>query len=456
MITEHYINASVTPLYSLDTLSPHEVAKLQDVNRGGLYQLFRQCSLAVLNTGSELDNASHVLNRFSRFDIRIEHQHQGVQLELINAPASAFVDGEIIQGIREHLFSVLRDILYVGVELDMHCDDLNAADNLTNIVFHILRHANVIRPRVEPSLVVCWGGHSISRYEYEYTKKVGYELGLRHFNVCTGCGPGAMKGPMKGAMVAHAKQRTGEAHYIGLTEPGIIAAESPNPVVNELVILPDIEKRLEAFVRLGHGIIVFPGGVGTAEEILYILGILLHPNNDKVPFPLIFTGPDGSESYFETVDRFIRTTLGERAAQRYEIIVNDPHGVAVKMKEGMASVLEYRKRTDESFHFNWQLHIPEAFQHPFEPTHQAMAQLNLNRNQPDYILAAQLRQAMSGVVAGNVKEPGVRAIAEHGPFELRGDADLMASLDELLSAFVEQKRMKIDHEQYEPCYRIIS
>ena len=29
-------------------------------------------------------------------------------------------------------------------------------------------------------------------------------------------------------------------------EPGIIAAESPNPIVNELAILPDIEKRLDA------------------------------------------------------------------------------------------------------------------------------------------------------------------------------------------------------------------
>ena len=29
--------------------------------------------------------------------------------------------------------------------------------------------------------------------------------------------------------------------------------------------MPDMEKRLEAFVRIGHGIVVFPGGVGTAE-----------------------------------------------------------------------------------------------------------------------------------------------------------------------------------------------
>ena len=109
-----------------------------------------------------------------------------------------------------------------------------------------------------PNLVVCWGGHSISRKEYEYTKLVGHEMGLRGLDICTGCGPGAMKGPMKGANIGHAKQRIKDGQYLGITEPGIIAAESPNPIVNDLVILPDIEKRLEAFVRTGHGIVVFP------------------------------------------------------------------------------------------------------------------------------------------------------------------------------------------------------
>ncbi|SQC15344.1 decarboxylase [Klebsiella pneumoniae] len=41
-----------------------------------------------------------------------------------------------------------------------------------------------------------------------------------------------------------------------MTEPSIIAAEPPNPLVNELIIMPDIEKRLEAFVRIAHGIII--------------------------------------------------------------------------------------------------------------------------------------------------------------------------------------------------------
>ena len=118
-------------------------------------------------------------------------------------------------------------------------------------------------------------------------------------DVCTGCGPGAMKAPMKGAGVGHAKQRITDGRFIGVTEPGIIAAEPPNAIVNQLVIMPDIEKRLEAFVRLGHGIVVFPGGVGTAEEILYLLGVLLDPANAQQPLPVVLTGPRSSAAYFD-------------------------------------------------------------------------------------------------------------------------------------------------------------
>ncbi|KDE39097.1 MAG: nucleotide 5'-monophosphate nucleosidase PpnN [Nitrincola lacisaponensis] len=454
MITEHFVNASVTPLGNLDTLSPHEVARLQDRSNSGLHSLFRQCALAVLNTGSEMDSTRKVMHHFRRFDVQISHKFRDVQLDLINAPATAFVDGEMIQGIREHLFSVLRDLLYVQDELDSCCDEMDESGRITNLVFHILRHAGAMRPHIKPDMVVCWGGHSINRNEYEYTKKVGYELGLRKLNICTGCGPGAMKGPMKGATIAHSKQRISKGRYLGITEPGIIAAESPNPIVNELLIMPDIEKRLEAFVRVGHGIIVFPGGAGTAEEVLYILGILLRDENMEMPFPLIFTGPAESHSYFDTLDRFIAATLGERARGFYEIITGDAHAVAQRMKERLDEVTRYRKSCGESFHFNWDLTIPLALQLPFEPTHEQMAGLNLSRQQPDHQLAAQLRCALSGIVAGNVKEPGIRAIEEHGPFELYGDADVIDALSELLDAFVEQRRMKIDHEEYVPCFRL--
>lgn len=93
---------------------------------------------------------------------------------------------------------------------------------------------------------------------------------------------------------------------------------------------------------------------------------------------------------------------------------------------------------------------------PFEPSHENMRALALHKDQPVHVLAANLRRAFSGIVAGNVKEPGIRAIEEKGPFEIKGDARLMANLDELLSSFVAQYRMKLRGQDYKPCYRLVS
>jgi predicted Rossmann-fold nucleotide-binding protein len=264
-----------------------------------------------------------------------------------------------------------------------------------------------------------------------------------------------MKGPMKGASVGHAKQRITTGQYLGLTEPGIIAAESPNPIVNELVIMPDIEKRLEAFVRTGHGIIVFPGGVGTAEEILYILGILLHPDNKDTPFPLVFTAPATSKDYFTQIDEFIGATLGAEAQALYEIVIDDPARVATIMQEGMASVREHRKKNSDAFYYNWSLKIDREFQEPFMPTHENMRNLPIHKNQENHKLAATLRKMFSGIVAGNVKEDGLKAIAEHGNFEIKGDKEIMERMDKMLASFVDQKRMKIEADAYVPCYTLV-
>jgi pyrimidine/purine-5'-nucleotide nucleosidase len=455
-MTYDVVDTLISPEGHLEILSKAEVAKLRDTSRSGLYEIFRNCALAVLNTGNYMDDGKELLERYRSFDIGILQRERGIKLDIKGAPASAFVDGKMIKGIHEHLFAVLRDVVFVNDEITGNPKfDFSTSEGVTDAVFHILRNANVLRPVTQPNLVVCWGGHSISREEYEYSKKVGYQLGLRAMDICTGCGPGAMKGPMKGAAVGHAKQRISKVRYIGLSEPGIIAAEAPNPIVNDLVIMPDIEKRLEAFVRLGHGIIVFPGGAGTAEEILYILGILLHPDNAGVPFPLIFTGPKNSVDYFRQIDHFIADTIGPEAQKRYKIIVDDPAAVAQEMQEGIRQVREFRKEKSDAYYFNWLLKVDHEFQMPFQPTHENMHNLKLHKNQESHLLAANLRRAFSGVVAGNVKDQGIRAIEQKGPFELRGDAGLMTSMDALLTSFVAQHRMKLPGKKYTPCYHIV-
>ena len=450
------IDTQISPEGHLEILSKSEVAKLRDTSQGGLYRLFRNCALAVLNSGNDLDDGKELLERYSSFEVNIVQRERGIKLDIKGAPAAAFVDGKMIKGLHEHVFAVLRDVIFANHEIvDNPLFDMASSEGITDAVFHILRNAGVLTPSNQPNLAVCWGGHSISRGEYEYTKLVGYEMGLRGMDICTGCGPGAMKGPMKGATIGHAKQRIHGGRYIGLSEPGIIAAEAPNPIVNDLVILPDIEKRLEAFVRLGHGIVVFPGGAGTAEEILYILGVLLHPDNADMPYPLIFTGPASARAYFEQIDHFIGATLGRVAQERYKIIVNDPARVAQEMQEGIKKVREYRKDHADAYYFNWHLKIDAEFQHPFLPTHENMRNLSLHANQETHLLAANLRRAFSAIVAGNVKEQGIRAIEQHGPFEICGDAALMQRMDELLSSFVAQHRMKLPGKVYTPCYRVV-
>ncbi len=449
------VDAEVWPEGSLEVLSQVEVDRLRSSGEGGMYTLLRRCMLAVLNSGSDTDEAREVLERYKDFEIGFLQKDRGLKVSLTGAPAHAFVDGKMIRGIRELLFAVLRDIVFTSNEIigDPRFE-ARADGGITNAVFHIVRNARLLTVPADINLVVCWGGHAIGREEYDYTKLVGYELGLRGLNVCTGCGPGAMKGPMKGATIGHAKQRIRDGRYIGITEPGIIAAESPNPIVNSLVIMPDMEKRLEAFARVGHGFVIFPGGVGTAEEILYLLGVLLHPDNRDMPMPLIMTGPKSAEPYFRQIDDFVAATLGEAARSRYSIVVDDPAAVARSVLESLADVRRYRQQQGDAYYFNWRLKIDPEFQQPFTATHESMGALELREDMPTHTLAANLRRVFSGIVSGNVREDTAAAIDEHGPFEIDGSRNIMNLLDDLLAAFVKQRRMKIASRDYVPCYRI--
>lgn len=438
--------ATITPPSRMPILSKAELDRLSaSARHPALRQLFQRCVLAVLNTGSESDDPGELKALYSTFKVHLVSTSRGILLELKDAPARAFVDGELIEGIREHLYAVLRDFVFTSTQV--------GDPDPTSEVFQLLRNASLFRHGDESGLAVCWGGHSISSAEYIYTKKVGYELGLRRLGVVTGCGPGAMKGPMKGANVGLAKQRCLPGRFIGVTEPGIIAAEPPNPIVNELVILPDIEKRLEAFVRMAHCLILFPGGAGTAEELLYALALKMDPRNRECQLPMILTAAKEQAPYFEAIDAFIKVTLGEEARRHYEIIIDDPVAVARAAVAGHRAAIQRRHERQEPMYYHSELAVHEVLQKPFVPTHEGLASLQLRRDQPAFNLAVELRKLFSGIVAGNIKEETVALIKEKGPFEITAEPQITATLDRLLHSFVQQGRMKVSGN-YVPCYRV--
>ncbi len=447
--------SNLRPINTMNLMSNREIQGLMQ-SKKEVRTLFRDCALAILNSGNDEDDVRKLQKTYSDFAIEISPEARGPKLSVRNAPGTAFVDGNMIRGVQDHLFSVLRDIVYVNhIMARDGIYDLTSSEGITEVVFDILRNANVVRPNLRPDLVVCWGGHSIPRLEYEYTKEVGYHMGLRGLNIATGCGPGAMKGPMKGAAIGHAKQQVERRRYIGISEPGIVAAEAPNPIVNELVILPDIEKRLEAFVRVAHAVVVFPGGAGTAEEVLYLLSVLMHERNKDIPFCVVLAAPEERADYFEVFDHFVKATLGEEAANYYEIIVGAPEKTAQAVRKGIEKVRKHRLKTQDAYGFNWDLHIEAAMQRPFEPTHENMANLNLSQKLSANELASQLRCAFSGIVAGNVKEFGIQQVEKHGPYQIKGDKKLMNEMDILLQSFIEQGRMKIDVKDYQPCWQMV-
>ncbi|MBP8228617.1 MAG: DUF4478 domain-containing protein, partial [Pararheinheimera sp.] len=190
------MHVQLNPLGAMALLSQLEVDRLKNNTSSDAFTLFRNCCLAVLNVGSHTDSSSEIYEQFKDFNVNLLARERGIKIELFNPPESAFVDGQIIRGIHEHLFAVLRDILFFHTQLT-HANrlDLQNSDHITHTVYDILRNARVIDSAVEPNMIVCWGGHSINEAEYKYTKEVGYQLGLRGLDICTGCGPGAMKGP---------------------------------------------------------------------------------------------------------------------------------------------------------------------------------------------------------------------------------------------------------------------
>lgn len=76
----------VSPVNGMDLLSQLEVERLKKTASSDLYQLYRNCSLAVLNSGSHTDNSKELLDKYKNFDITVMRRERGIKLELANPP----------------------------------------------------------------------------------------------------------------------------------------------------------------------------------------------------------------------------------------------------------------------------------------------------------------------------------------------------------------------------------
>lgn len=131
----------------LNVLSWQEVERPHTASKGELAGLLRRCVLAVLNSDHLGDDVEQLLSSNAGFEIDVEQVNRGLRLQISNAPAGAFVDGEIIEGIRALLSAVIRDLVYYDSEIrDNPHHNLESSSGITNVVFEMLRNARAMPP----------------------------------------------------------------------------------------------------------------------------------------------------------------------------------------------------------------------------------------------------------------------------------------------------------------------
>ena len=448
-----------------DTLQYLRESDIEHLVNGASDNL-RRCALGIAHTGQSTDNTEKLFQMHPNFGIEITKVRKGISFLLRNVPRSCFIEREeqlvCKRNVMEFLSSVVRDLLFSTIAIG---EKQESGQEITDAIFYILKNADFFKGKMrqngkdlERRRVFAWGGHSINNNEYDYSKSVGTQLAYQFLEIITGGGPGVMRGTPSGALAGYQAECVDFARQFGFNCPSIITSEPPNNIINSLITLPDIEKRLEAFIRGSLGGVVFPGGPGTAEEILTMVSILLHPKNNSAQCPLVFTAPEKSKSYFLAIDNFLKKIFGDALTDRshplYEIVIDDPELAAQTLAKKCKITTDVRAALQiDTNDWNSSLHVPEEIQIPFEPTHEGVAKLNLNRDQNPHILAAELRRLFSAIVYGNVSDKGIKMIRDKGPFQIAGDKEIIDELDKLLRIFVAEGRMKIEGE-YNPCYQL--
>lgn len=467
---------------------------------------FLNCLLAALCVGYKDANGERInnvaqLRQLTGFQAEIEENDGQPALELSNVPAHATEVTHAGFALKPRYQQLIQGVIQ-SLVIDHHSPTACLKETLANQL--PLANANtlaVLRTLMGVGAingpVICrtdsdeednfsldginhqsltfWGGGSIPAEEYDYSAAVSKAImenmqpqmsGNKnddkdaHFTAITGSGPGVMKGPMMGLK----KSEHPEDLYkcLGLSQTSIIAIEAPNHHIDELVIFPDMEKRLEAFMRTGQGLVVFPGGIGTLEETMYLLSITLHAENKhNSAIPVVFTGPESAKGYYENFIAFLNETIGPEAGHYVQerLILGDPKAAADKALTAISHRDTQRDKDDVADRFDplfdQHLTIPKISQKPFAPTAENIESLNnfFQKQETDQaeprkdVIAARVRQLVHVVFRMTLnKRAGMAGMAGIEGAELKLPNSIRQPLQQLLESARQAGRLKVSAE----------
>lgn len=173
----------------------------------------------------------------------------------------------------------------------------------------------------------------LSRKLTEWSKNL--EKGQRRFIICTGGGGGIMEAANRGA-----KEAQGLSVGLNISLP---FEQEPNPYIT-----PDLSfdfhyffMRKFWFVYLAKGLIIFPGGFGTCDELFEVL-TLIQTRKTRKPMPVVVYGTD---FWNEIINFNALVKRGTIDAKDLKLIhfSNDPHEAFTYLSKEL-SKLHFRKK----------------------------------------------------------------------------------------------------------------
>jgi uncharacterized protein (TIGR00730 family) len=139
---------------------------------------------------------------------------------------------------------------------------------------------------------------------YHTVFELSRALAARGIDIITGGGPGLMEAANAGVFAA---RHTSSRSY-GLTLEFPALEEPPNPHLDIKSSHKRFSSRLDEFVRLSHGVVVAPGGIGTLLELMYVWQLLQVKMIERRPVVLL-----GALFW----NGFLRWVAGTQAAQGF-------------------------------------------------------------------------------------------------------------------------------------------
>jgi predicted Rossmann-fold nucleotide-binding protein len=336
------------------------------------------------------------------------------------------------------------------------------------VVRTVLDRSDVVNENAETEemSIVFQGGARISDLEYQFAKQVGAHIaGYNHApkKFITGGGRGIMRAPHSGAFAAGIERGELDTTFCGISCGKIIAAEPPNKIVQKLAVFEQIERRLEAFTRSGQMTVLFPGGTGTFEEMLYVLAVLMEEKNRGLHYTFLMVGDETKREYYDVVTNTLEKALGaetlEKAGLRDRICIGKPEVVGQRiLKEAQTAQFARRKEmlakqndTNVRMDFHGDIHIPSGLRTAFRVTRENVAALQLDREQSPADTIVNLRRFVYTVTCGTMSTER-KEVEQNGPFEVSGDPEFTNGVDELMKYFAASGRM--NGGEYRQPYKI--